>query len=819
MTKVVGSTVQECAIWSARIKASLTLTLICMGIGGVLTPRPAQAAQCGNEVIRLQQGSGELPECRGYELVTRFSKLGHTPEYEDNPLGISGYLSEFSEDGTQIAAVSTAAGLGVLGQESSPFGSAMFLRRDKEEWNTESLNPAQSQFSDQKFLGADANSGTSLWLLHTSDMGLYAGDLYVRSSTGQFEAIGPEVPPPVGGTQEPASPTMVEELGHRRATDGVIGASREFTHVILQANRSLGGRFLWPGDETVVSSSEAVNSTFGSLYEYAGGGNSAPTLVGVQNGAGNTKLISQCGTTLGTLKEGEPNIVRNEVSESGERVFFSPIAADVFRGNCGGVQPAVQELYARIARAETVDISEPDPVDSRCESDAECLINAGKPADASLEAVSTNGSKVFFTSTQQLLPGATEDPNIEEEDSAMIGCSETEEEGGCNLYEYNFERAPTERLNLVSAGDSHGARVQGVIASSEDGSRVYFVAKGDLTGGQENGLGRAAVEGEDNLYVYEPNPEKPGESIVTFIATLSPEDSGILWEEKEASRQAQITPNGDFLVFASHGRLTDSDTSTGIQLFEYDALNKVLGRVSVGEVVEGVGYKENGNISSTQENPDLNPGHAISSDGSTIVFESKAALSPRAGIASALGCSSVYEFHWGGQESISQGSVGLLSDGKDVVRGNQGLCGARAGAIDDEGKDVTFQTADPLTWEDSDTLPDIYDARIDGGVLAPTAPAVCEGDGCKAPVASAPTFGAPGSATLSGAGNLTSAPVPLQAAKPKAKKKTAAQIRAGKLAGALKACRKNEKKKRAGCEARARKRYGAKAKKSNRGVA
>jgi hypothetical protein len=824
-TEIGGNVSHEYVSWLARrLAASLVLIGAC--VIGVLTPSIAQAEQCGNEIIRLQQGSGELPECRAYELVTRFPKQGHVTSYGNNPLNLSG-LTALSEDGDQITAISPGAGLNVLGQESSPFGSAIFLRRNDESgWNSESLNPPQSEFSDQKLLGSDANTGTSLWLLHTASTGLYVGDLYVRSNTGQFKLIGPEAPPsPNGSPAEPASLTMNEELGRAKDTDGVVGASKEFTDIVLQANTSLGGRFLWPGDETFEASGSLVTTNVGSLYEYAGEANAAPTLVGVEGGAGSTDLIGQCGTVLGTLKgtetAAEPNIVRNEISENGATVFFSPVPSDLKNENCQGKQPEKQELYARINRSETVDISNPSP--SECDEDPECIANEGKRADASFEAASMDGSKVFFASTQQLLPGATEDAGVN--DSAMVGCSKTEPgTSGCNLYEYDFDRTTGTRLALVSGGPNdapvlNGARVQGVIGSSNDGSYVYFVAQGVLTGAEKNSNGEVAEEGKDNLYLYEPNPGQPGESVTTFIASLTPEDAGSLWEAKEIRRQAQVTPDGDFLVFASNGKLTKDDTSTGVQLFEYDALSRSLVRVSAGEMVEGTGYKEDGNISTAEESPSLNTGKAISNDGATVVFESKAGLSPRAIIASTAGCSNVYEYHWDKSEAITDGEVNLVSDGRDVVLGNGGGCGAKEGAVNGNGQDVTFETSDPLTWEDSDTLPDIYDARIDGGFLAPSSSIACEGDGCKGPVGTGTSgFGVPGSAMLSGTGNLP-APTSSRPAVSKAKGKTTAQRKAAELAGALKACKRRPKKKRSSCEKQARKRYGTKAKKSSRRAA
>jgi hypothetical protein len=797
----------------ATISLPVVMAVIAAYAGGLLAPASVQAAQCPNEAVRLEQGTGSLPECRGYELASNFSKQGSILEagFMSGAV-VSGPAVGISEDGRLMSLQSSAAGLGVFGQERRPAGSFMFLHRNEGGgWNAEPLNPPQSQFSDQQLVVSDANTGMSLWLLHTSGTGLYTGDLYVRSSTGQFKLIGPLTP---SGPPESPSPTMVEGLGSPLVTDGVVGASREFTHIVLQANPSLSGRFLWPVDTTFAEPSLTDNfNQTGSLYEYVGEANREPILVGVENGAGNTELIGRCGTALGTLMgkgaEAPRKKDRTEISENGDVVFFAPVAKDI--KECGEKQPEKQELYVRIDQSETVDISEPNP--GECGADAGCITNADKSADAEFEAASTDGSKVFFTSTQQLLPGATEDAAAG--DSAMEGCSKTTGAGGCNLYEYYLgrylglpseERCTKNCLRLVSAGGPHGAEVQRVIASSNDGSHVYFVAKGDLTGTEENGAGQVAVEGKDNLYVYEPNPENSGESIVTFIATLSPEDAGRLLKAEQP--EAQATPDGDFLAFESRGRLTKDDTSNASQLFEYDALNKTLVRVSISEKIEGASYEKDGNTESELESPAFGSNQSISNNGTVVIFESTAALSPYAKAAFESACRSVYEYSWGGSQSITEGEVHLVSDGKDVVRENGNTCGATDGKVDGSGQDVIFSTSDPLTWEDGDTLRDFYDARVNGGRLFPAQAIGCAGDGCQQSPVSPQVGGVLASELARGGENITAAtPPPLPGVKPKPKLK--ALTRAQKLANALKACKKKPKKGRSTCEKRARKLYGS----------
>lgn len=134
----------------------------------------------------------------------------------------------------------------------------------------------------------------------------------------------------------------------------------------------------------------------------------------------------------------------------------------------------------------------------------------------------------------------------------------------------------------------------------------------------------------------------------------------------------------------------------------------------------------------------------------------------------------------------------------------------------ESGSDVFFLTTAKLLPQDYDNAYDIYDARTCTSVSpcfapAPGTPPPCEtSDSCKtAPTPQPAIFGAPASATFSGAGNLApGSDVKLgegESTKPGAPHLTRAQ----KLARALKACRKKRGRKRTSCVRRANALYGA----------
>ena len=79
-------------------------------------------------------------------------------------------------------------------------------------------------------------------------------------------------------------------------------------------------------------------------------------------------------------------------------------------------------------------------------------------------------------------------------------------------------------------------------------------------------------------------------------------------------------------------------------------------------------------------------------------------------------------------------------------------------SLDATGADVFFETVSQLVPFDVDTGRDVYDAREDGGFPVPVASAACTGEACQGAPTVPPPFGAPGSVSVTGGGNLTGVP-------------------------------------------------------------
>jgi len=358
--------------------------------------------------------------------------------------------------------------------------------------------------------------------------------------------------------------------------------------------------------------------------------------------------------------------------------------------------------------------------------------------------------------------------------------------------------------------------VQGVMAVSPDGSHVYFVAKGTLTE-TLNADGAQPVEGGENLYVY-------SEGHVAFIATLTASDKQENWAQNVWN--ANVTPEGRFLVFTSHAGLTaDADRAGGqgpAQVYRYDAQDGVLARVSIGlRGLDDNGNAGLGNATIVHAAEGISwqyaPGRVdptMSSDGSRVFFESPVGLTPDAlndvPVSGSSGSSklaeNIYEWQAPGTGGCTEaaGCVSLLSDGRDTAEADGAAPSESAVALigsDATGANVVFTTTDPLVSQDTDSQLDYYDARVDGGFPAAAAPPVvcASAEACR-PGGSVPgVLGPAASATFTGSVNLAPQPPP----------KPVVLTRAQRLAKALRACRhEKSRKKRAVCERRARKAYG-----------
>ena len=726
-------------------------------------------------------------------------------------------VPQIADDGADMMAISlqcmagTESCTGIRGQEGEPYEFA----RTGQGWVTHPLAPSAAQYGITTEWAASANTHTTLF--SALDPTEAHENFYTRAGQEQPAEIGP----------------VSENGGSSRSLDinqPAVEATGDFSHTLF-ADTEGGG--LW--------SLDGFPESPHSIYEYAGHG-ARPLAVGVEGPFGSTTRVSECPTYFGGTQGNQPSRSFGSLSVDGRVVFFSAEGHSE-AGQCSAEThaPASNELLERVDNetpglAHTVLVSAPTP--AACSSEA-CHAAQSEPQDAEFEGASSDGSRVFFTSAQQLSDNASNGPGADKGKAG--GECHLAGGAGCNLYESvcalpcgtQGEEPAAKGRELIDVSEAEdkkplvgGAQLQGVMAISSDGSHVYFVARGKLAD-NPGVLGSGAVEGQDNLYVY--TTGRP----LRFIATLPPADEesfveGRILEWDRGVGLANVTPDGRFLVFESHAALTADDTRPEgpTQIYRYDAQTGQVVRISVGQH----GFNDNGNAGSTdpQAEPTIVPAFSgfltavgaargnltMSDDGQYVFFQSPVALTPGAlnevqvGTSGQLLAGNVYEYH--------DGNVSLISDGKDTTPNSvaPGVeTSTRLLGVDRSGRNVFFATASQVTPQDTDTNRDYYVARICEEASPCVAPPVSPGPGCQGeachPVAGvgSPVAETGGSDTFTGPGDRSALQGPAApAGKPRP------LTRAQKLARALKACRtKHNRAKRASCERQARRAYGANA--------
>jgi DNA-binding beta-propeller fold protein YncE len=526
--------------------------------------------------------------------------------------------------------------------------------------------------------------------------------------------------------------------------------------------------------------------------------------------------------------------LRHAISTDGRRVFWSSEPAE----NVG------EHLYMRdMAKRETIQIDAPAAgVKAPAEGEQKALF----------QAASSDGSRVFFTSTQPLTKDATAhlETAIAPETADLYVCNvvEKEEKPACNLEDLTAK--------VARPGDET-ADVQGVVlGAGEDGSYVYFMANGVLADGASHGScivkqaeGEAAPAGAAcSLYVehYDSGAEK-WES-PTFIARLSNED-GRDWEEATGpfpdlkQQPTETSPSGSFLAFMSQQRLTpydNTDQNSGKpneEVYLYDATaNRIVCTSCNPNGAPPAGVFDGGKFTHIGEGSGLLvdrqglwEGHYLAgsvpgswaavnqkrgshqyrylSDSGRMFFNSPVQLVA----ADKNAKEDVYQYEPAGVGSCTSqpGCVSLISSGTS----------SRESAFLDasaNGNDVFFLTSAQLLPQDGDTSFDVYDASVcsTSGTApcltppTPPAPPCTRTEECRPGATSQPAYTPPASSTVGPSGNLAQ-----QGTLPEKVVKSKPLTRAQKLAKALKSCKKLKKKsKRHACEKQARKRYGSKAK-------
>lgn len=781
----------------------------------------SQGAAAGSEASFTTDTSGTaassasaLPDGRAYELVSPPGDLEvYAPEsIEANGGRVTAYPYRAAADGSAIAYVSDPPPVGGNGYlVGGGVGNDYLAERAANGWTSSDITPAPHAAGG----GPVEEYQTIFYQSFTSDLAM--GIVTSAGQEAQLTAGASPCDRVYSYTRADAAFhalfTTAQVEQHCFAQQTFAGASADDSHVLIESDAALTAQAAEPAEEQD-NLYDAVDGQL-HLVNVLPDGEVEPT----PNAAFGRP------STAGRYQQAD---FSNVVSADGSRVFWT----DMNRAISAEDPAGTTRLFVR-----ENDMQPQSPIGAHGEctvSTDACTVQldaqqggTGSGGGGRFWTASSDGSRVFFTDCNRLTEDSTAVPSGGCE--AESGSYAPVKLFGNDLYEYNFEAPPGKRLTDLTVDrnghDPLGADVQGVVDASEDGSYVYFIASAALAPGAESrncNPGGSKEENEEeeegkippgkgcNLYLLH-----RGEP-VKFVAVLSPLDSNLPgisvnlsgtgysdWAPNLNGRTAQVTPSGHQLVFESlqSPTLTGYDntfpSSSGrprpeVEVMVYDADNGQIACASCnssGAVSSNGGTRLPAGLQTTYQP------RWLSDDGNRVFFETSQALIPQ----DTNGQEDVYEWERGGAGSCTQdaGCVYLLSGGTSDFSS----LFAEASA---SGDDVFFTTRSQLIPSERGESVKLFDARVGGGF--PVSSLACTGTGCQGVPPAAPIFATPASVTFGGIGNFP----PPTTARPQHKPLTRGQ----KLTGALKACARTAPhrrgRERAGCEARARKRYGAK---------
>ena len=523
-------------------------------------------------------------------------------------------------------------------------------------------------------------------------------------------------------------------------------ASPDLQHVVFDSDDgSIGGGGYYPGigPEGVFEWSAGQGmSNIGILP----GGGILPNAVA---GSGNTAPVAEIPNA--SYVNDYPGVSEHIVSDDGTRVFFTNYG--------GGGESDIGHLYERrdegMPDASTVQVDAPAPGAPLTGQ------NVNGSYSARFIGATSSGHQALFTSCAQLTADSTASGGGIGAGTCSTGdesraTSPNEDYGSASpfhakndLYVYDEDaNAGAGSLTDISTGDPAGADVLGVLGESSDLSRVYFAARGNLTGTVPSLPGVCNTPGgqQANLYVWDKTDG------IRYITTLQEPISGTGcfndlfgdipdWETNidGLHKDAQVSADGRYLAFASESSVIDPsfnnvDADSNLphqEVYEYDynanatptCLSCVGGPPTTDSTLAS-------NELTTQETdtenyPDWQKQNLLSNG--TLFFESGEKLVA----ADDSTTDNVYEY------KPSTGTVSLISSGLSDAPSH--FLGATA-----NGSDVFFSTDQSLLPSDVDNNYNVWDARVGGGVPNTPPPAPCTPQLCAAP---------PGTSTFVGPGN------------------------------------------------------------------
>lgn len=644
-----------------------------------------------------------LPDGRAYELVSPADKNG-------GDVLIESTRTRAATSGDALAFASLTA----FGDVNGTGISVDYLaERRTSGWATHGITPQQEPMSSFLLFGGPGDA-------------IYEGELSDDLSHGVVRANAFPVNAPNVATVQNLfmrSDLLAPGLGtHALVTDSVAplaalqpgtaagqykpflaGASSDFGHVIFESSQNLTQQAIDAGLPTATLQDE-------KLYEWDHG---LVRLVGILPASEGGGIVPRAVAGRGASGV-NPFYTSDAISDDGSRIFFT----DPVPGSAEG------QLYMRENGTDTVHINASE---------------TSTPASgaATFWGATPDGAHVFFTSTDQLTNAVPY--------------------GG--LYRYDVDAPAGERLTLLSVdeepADGTSVNVVAMFGASDDGDRVYFVAR------------------DGRLVADAPIPSNPSVPLIyvwhdgslSYVGKLF--NLAFEYQTNAGSigwllfpKTARVSPDGKHLLFLSsegdqvkaynHGDCSETnDAGPCREVYIYSAdTNGGLGQLSCASCDPGGGpgtadaaVNFSANTSAARSSSHVN--NPLSDDGRWAFFGTKQALT----IEDHNTDLDVYRYE------TTTGDLDLLSSG-GVDSGDSYFLDASA-----SGRDVFFATRDRLVGWDTDASYDIYDARVGGGFPEPPSIAPpCVGEACQGQLSAPPALRQPGSASFQGSGRATTKP-------------------------------------------------------------
>jgi hypothetical protein len=466
---------------------------------------------------------------RCLELVSRADK---------GPLASPGMGVDFGSQ-IQFQAASRGSGLAYTGTYGYPDATAgdasvYLARRGSAGWSSEQLSPPTlepplgvgilANNSSFKVLASDLGCGVVSSIAPlvpeapTSVVEAGGSNLYVRdNATGSYRLVT---------YLPPAGPPTRQEVGAVGGSDyEVVGTSPDCGRVVFRTI------FRYPGIPAVAARHQLYEWNHGTLRNVA----TIPGPGGASEPVPAESLPGSMDENPGSGAIGsKPSIdYWRSVSEDGSRSVFTAVSR--FGGDSGKRAVFLRDAGIPAVLAGTAPATDISQSETATPNDG----------NSRFWTASVDGARVFFTARYGLAgngssAGATSCAN------APRGGIGSGSGAGCDLYEYDLEKPAGARLTDLTpdATDARGAGVVGVLDASEDGSSVYFAARGRLGGsGQTEAENLAA--GTYNVYLVRAGS-------IQFVGSLG-EDEALDGNALVSSFRwtSRASTSGDWLAFES----------------------------------------------------------------------------------------------------------------------------------------------------------------------------------------------------------------------------------------------------------------------------